>query len=431
MQNIIETILTQIAVLITTIKWFFLAALSGLSTGIAIVLFLYLLEYGTEKVTTLEYFYLLLPFALFISAYLITKFSPEAEGQGTEKVIESIRYNKGNIHFKVFPIKLIATLITLIFGGSAGKVGPSAQIGASFSSIISKLANFNEEDRKRFMLCGISAGFSGVLGTPLAGAFFASELIFVGKLSYKNFLPSLISAYFSFFVTSYFNIEFLFVSISFQDNLNFLTLLNMFIFGVFIGIIAIIFISMFKLSKNIFNSLKIYTPLKAFLGGIIIIIFVYIMNSKDFLGVGSEFVINNYQGVEAPMSSFLQKIFTTSVTLTSGGSGGIISPIIFIGSSAGNFWAQLTGGNIALYSAIGTSAFLAACINAPLASIVLTMELFGLRLGSTGAIAVIISYLVIGHLSIYQVDAVIKNKVYFADKKIHEKIFGLYKKNNK
>jgi len=116
------------------------------------------------------------------------------------------------------------------------------------------------------------------------------------------------------------------------------------------------------------------------------------------------------------------------MTLSSGGSGGIVSPILFIGASAGNLWAQIFNESITLYSAIGITAFLSACTNAPLAAIILTIELFGLHAGTYGAVAVIISYLVVGHLSIYQIEIVEKNKVYFADEKIQDSIYSFLEK---
>jgi H+/Cl- antiporter ClcA len=428
MNNFLKNFANQLIVIFTILKWFVLSAFSGGATGIAIVLFLTLLQKGETKLFEFQYYYFFLPIALFLSILIIRKFSPQSEGQGTEKVIEAIRKNNGKIDLKVFPIKLLATLMTILFGGSAGKVGPSAQLGASFSLLIAKFIKFNDEDRKRFLLCGISAGFAGVLGTPLAGAFFASELIYIGKLSYKNFLPSLISAYTSFLVTSHFGINFIFHPINNEIEFSFIFILKMFLFGFFIGFVAILFILIYKKLKKLFENLKIFPPLKGLIGGIIIVIFVLIFDGRRYLGIGDNVVMVSLLGEELPKMSFLKKIFTTSMTLSSGGSGGIVSPILFIGASAGNLWAQLFNESITLYSAIGITAFLSACTNAPLAAIILTIELFGLQAGTYGAVAVIISYLVVGHLSIYQIESVEKNKVYFADEKIQNSIYSFLEK---
>ncbi len=124
------------------------------------------------------YSFLLLPAALFLSALLVKYLAPDAEGHGTEKVIEAVHKESGKIKPAVVPVKLVATIVTLALGGSAGKEGPCAQIGAGLASIFADILRFDDHDRKKLVICGISAGFAAVFGTPIAGSIFGVEVLF-------------------------------------------------------------------------------------------------------------------------------------------------------------------------------------------------------------------------------------------------------------
>jgi H+/Cl- antiporter ClcA len=130
---------------------------------------------------------------MFLSVVIIDRFAPDAKGHGTEKVIEAIHKRAGRINPAVVPIKLIATIVTIACGGSAGKEGPCAQIGAGLSSIIATIFKFDDNDRRKLVICGISAGFAAVFGTPIAGAIFGVEVLFVGALLYDVLLPSFVA----------------------------------------------------------------------------------------------------------------------------------------------------------------------------------------------------------------------------------------------
>ena len=140
-----------------------------------------------------HFIFFLLPVGLFLSVVLTKYLAPDAEGHGTEKVIEAVHKHSGKINAAVVPVKIIATIITLASGGSAGKEGPCAQIGAGLSSIFADLFRFNESERKKLVICGISGGFAAVFGTPIAGAIFGVEVLFAGSILYDVLLPSFIS----------------------------------------------------------------------------------------------------------------------------------------------------------------------------------------------------------------------------------------------
>jgi len=178
---------------ISVVKWVALASGAGAVVGAATAVFLGLLHAATGAAGGFPYYWLLLPAALFASSLLTWYFARDARGHGTEKVIEAVHKRSGRIPLKVVPVKLLATIITLACGGSAGKEGPCAQIGAGLTSAISGLLRFNDRDRRKLVICGISAGFAAVFGTPIAGAIFGVEVLFVGAIMYEVLLPSFIA----------------------------------------------------------------------------------------------------------------------------------------------------------------------------------------------------------------------------------------------
>ena len=172
---------------ISIIKWVILATIAGAVVGIATTIFLKLLNLSTDFCRQWPYWFWLLPVALFVSTVLVKYLAPEAKGHGTEKVIEAIHKRAGKIPILVVPIKLLATIITLAFGGSAGKEGPCAQIGAGITSLFGDLLRFDDHDRKKLVICGISAGFAAVFGTPIAGSIFGLFNIYIYLLKFIEF----------------------------------------------------------------------------------------------------------------------------------------------------------------------------------------------------------------------------------------------------
>lgn len=410
----------QSLVTLTTAKWVILAAIAGVIVGVPTAVFLRLLDGGIGFVSELPFFYLFIPVGIVLSYLLVSRLAPDAKGHGTEQVIDAIHHRDGTIDLKVVPVKMFATLVTLILGGSAGKEGPSAQIGAGVASGFARLIHLNKLDKQRFVLCGISAGFSGVFGTPIAGAVFASEVLSIGRFRYNRLLPALIASFVSVFVTSSLGVRHLSFSVDHTIPAEVSMLFQMVIFGFAIGMLAILFIFILTRTEHIFERSRLPGSLKALIGGLILIAVVLLSGTTNYIGLGMELIDLALDGEPYRGIASLFKMLTTSVTLSAGGSGGILTPVFFIGTMAGNFWAQMFSLDIAVYSAIGMIAFLSATTNTPIAAAFMAVELFGLSTGSWAAVAAAVAYLIVGHLSVFPSQIIFQKKPFFVDLEVHD-----------
>jgi len=399
-----ETIL-----LVSVFKWFILATVIGSVIGLSTGFFLHLLRWTTELTNQNTYYFLLLPVALFISA-LVTKYlAPDAEGHGTEKVIEAVHRRSGKIKAAVVPVKVLTTVITLAIGGSAGKEGPCAQIGGGLSSVFADLLRFSDIDRKKLVICGISAGFSSVFGTPIAGAIFGIEVLFIGGIMYDVLLPSFIAGIMSFQISSALGITYFTHPIDFMPAFSELYFAKVLLSGIFLGLCSLVFIETLKYFKRLSDKIRLWAPLKGLIGGSALVLLAMTF-STQYLGLGLETIESALHGDYVPWLAFAFKILFTCITLTFGGSGGIVTPIFFVGATFGNVYAQLVGLSPSTFAAIGMVALLAGCANTPIAASILAVELFGPKVAPFAAVACVVSFLVTGHRSVYHSQVLAKTK---------------------
>ncbi|HUJ18360.1 MAG TPA: chloride channel protein [Nitrospirota bacterium] len=385
---------------ISILKWLFLAACIGIIVGISTTVFLKVLGFGISTTARYQYYYLLLPAALFVSALIVKVFAPDAEGHGTEKIIEAVHRHAGKMNLAVVPVKLVATVITIAFGGSAGKEGPAAQIGAALSSGFSRLLRFGDRDRKKMVICGISAGFATVFGTPIAGALFGVEVLFVGAVLYDVLLPSFVAGIVGYQVSTTLGLTYFHGPHCMLPAFSSFFFLKVCLAGLFFGLCSLILIEMLGLFHRLSRGLKIWMPYKGIIGGGVLVALSFLF-STHYLGLGLDTIKNVLEGREAPAGAFVLKMLFTAITLGFGGSGGIVTPIFFVGSTAGSVFGRVLGFDTSVFSAIGMVALLAGAANTPISASIMAIELFGPEVAPYAAVACIISYLMTGHRSVY------------------------------
>lgn len=384
------------------IKWTILAVMAGILVGAVTAFFLFLLEGSTGYVNGLAsgYRFVLLPLGFLVSMLLVSRLAPEAKGHGTEKVIEAIHRRSGKISLPVVPVKLIATVITLAVGGSAGKEGPCAQIGAGLTSGMATLFRFSDEDRRKLVVCGISAGFAAIFGTPVAGAIFGVEVLFIGQMFYDVLLPSLISGIVSYYTASELGVRYFTEVLYVVPDISghyFLWALGA---GIFFGLVALLHIEIIELCGAAFRRLRVRPFVKPLLGAFILIIASLLLGDR-YLGLGTDTIESVLAGRTVPPLAFVIKSVLTGITLSCGGSGGIVTPTFFVGTTAGATFSMLTGMDLVFCAALGQAAVLSGAANTPISATILAIELFGSRVAPLAALVCIVAFIVSGHRSVY------------------------------
>lgn len=395
---------------IHVVRWFFIATMVGLVVGGATTLFLMALDGSIDLAGQWPWSWLLLPAALMISTFLVQRFAPDAKGHGTEKVIEAVHRKSGRIRFAVVPIKALATIVTIAFGGAAGKEGPAAQIGAGLASKLADLFRFRAEDRKKIVMCGISAGFAVVFGTPIAGAIFGVEVLFVGAIVYDVLFPSFVAGIVAFATAHWLGLTYAHQFQQFVLDIDPVLMVEVILSGIFFGLLALLFIEAMSLAHKLADRIKLSPIWVAALGGVTLVLLAALFG-REYLGLGIEQANAMVRGEAAPpMAPFIKMIFT-SLTLNFGGSGGTLSPIFYIGATGGHLFASLFHLDVSLFSAIGMMALLAGTTNTPISASIMAVELFGPDIVPYAALASVVAYLMSGHRSIYpsQILAFIKS----------------------
>ena len=393
--------LTETSILfVSVVKWFALASVIGVLVGGSTALFLWCLRWSTDGISGVPYHYVFLPIALFLSALIVQYLAPDAKGHGTEKVIEAIHQRAGVIKPLVVPVKLLATVVTLASGGSAGKEGPCAQIGAGISSTLADLFRFDEIDRKKLVICGVSAGFSTVFGTPVAGALFGVEVLAIGQLQYAVLFPSFVAGIIGYQISTALGTTYFHHPINFVPSFSELLFFKVVVGGVAFGLISFLFIELLKFTEGLSDRLHWWTPLKGLLGGALLLVTLFLGDRYLGLGLTTVESMLNGKSVGTGYDPFV-KMAATAITLSFGGSGGIVTPIFFIGATSGSFLAWAFGLDPATGAALGMVGTLAGCANTPISACVMAIELFGATLSPYAAVTFIVSFLMVGHRSVY------------------------------
>jgi H+/Cl- antiporter ClcA len=402
--------LTEESVIFVSIfKWVLLSAIIGGMVGTATAIFLKLLHVALDTTHQFSYYYLLLPFALFLSAIIIRFISPDSEGHGTEKVIWAVHKRAGFLRLRVVPVKLFTTILTIAFGGSAGKEGPCAQIGAALASTFSNIFRFTPNERKKLVICGISAGFASVLGTPVAGAIFGVEVLFVGTLVYDILLPSFVAGMVSFEVSRRLGVEYDYLPMNLTETFNLPMFFKLIAAGIFFGLVAVLFIEMLKFFEKTAKGIPLWGPFKGIIGGALLIC-IGLFFSTDYLGMGLEQTYEAVRGGNILWYAFILKIIATCITLSFCGSGGILTPLFFVGATSGVMFANVFSLNPNLFAAFGFVALLAGAANTPLAACILAVEMFGPSIAPFATIVCVISFLMTGFRSLYPTQVLAASK---------------------
>ena len=389
--------------IVSGVKWLAIYLIVGGMVGSATAFFLQSLDYVTLLRTNHIWVVYFLPMAGLLIGLLYYYYG-DAANKGNNLLIETHQSLENGetpkpIPFKMAPLVFMSTLLTHVAGGSAGREGTAVQMGGAIADQFTGLFKLNAADRKTILIIGISSGFAAVFGTPLAGAIFALEILSIKKIKINQVFASFFVANIAHYSCLAWQVKHTVYSIPSIPAISLTTLAWAIIAGILFGLTALAFTSTGKLFENIFNKIK-FAPLRPFIGGIIIALFIVVFNSTKFIGLGiptiQDAFINN-----AGQFDFAIKLILTSFTLSAGFKGGEVTPLFFIGATLGNLLIWFIPLPMALLAGMGFVAVFSGATNCVFASIALGLELFGMKAGVYVGLASVAAYFTSGPNGIY------------------------------
>lgn len=336
--------------------------------------------------------------------------------KGTNLVLLAVRDNKiMGIHHAL--CIFVATVLTHLCGGSSGREGASLQIGAALGSFSGRKLKFGEDDKRIMTMCGMSAMFAAVFGTPVTAAIFAMEVVSVGIFYYSAIIPCVTSALTASYISSLFGNTHLQVSVN-VPKADLILYLKIALIGAICAGISVLFCQVIGKTHKLFKKIKNHA-LRAAAGGAIVVLLTLIVGDYTYNGTGGEMIVSAF--TKSPFfAAFLIKMVFTAITLGSGFKGGEIFPVFFIGSSFGSVFAPLLGLDCSVGAAVGMTAIFCGVTNCPIASMLLSIELFGG--GGIGMYALVcaVSYMLSGYGGLYSEQKILysKKRMKFINKKI-------------
>jgi H+/Cl- antiporter ClcA len=386
--------------LLTWVRWLVLGSLVGVASGGASALFLWLLGRATAFRELHERLVYALPVAGLAIGWLYERFG-RAVRAGNNLIIDTMHDAGPAIPRRMAPMVLLGTVLTHLFGGSAGREGTAVQMGASLADALAQRLKVEPALRKQLLIAGAAGGFGSVFGTPLAGAAFGLELGVVAGIELGGLGPALVASFVGDFTTRALGIQHTLYPPPQALSLTPSLLGKWLVFAVVVAGVTIAFIELLRFLKRHGERLVPRLPLRMCLGGMAVVLGWKLVGTSDYLGLGVPTIVRAFVDPGLPSAAFALKLLFTAVTLGAGFLGGEVTPLFFVGAALGNLLARLLGIPLELGAGVGMAAVFAAASNAPLALSLMAMELLGAAVSPHVVIVCVVAYVLTGTRSIY------------------------------
>lgn len=400
------------------LKWLALTVPVAAAIGSACALFLWSLELATQTRFDQPWLLFLLPLAGAVINVLYSRLGGNAEG-GANLLMDAIHGRRQGdsaivVPRRMAPLILLATIVTHLFGGSAGREGTALQMGGSIAATFGRVFRLSQTDVRTLLVAGIAAGFGGVFGTPLAGAVFAMEVLVLGRIKYDALIPCLTAALVADWTCRAWGINHLHDVVALSAPSPSVVAFDWLLMGkvalaaIAFGLASILFAELTHTINRVFKQRIKWHSLRPFIGGIVVIGLTAILGTREYLGLGVSSPDANAVTISsaflphgADSLSWFWKLLFTAVTLGSGFKGGEVTPLFFIGATLGNVLAGILHAPVDVFAALGFVAVFAGATNTPLACTLMGIELFGTEYAAYFAVACFLSYVCSGHSGVY------------------------------
>ena len=392
-------------------KWFIILLPVAALIGSACAFFLISLNKAVDCHWQNPWLLYLLPVAGIVIGWTYHKLGRASEG-GNNLIVEQIHEPGGGVPASMAPLILGGTLLTHLFGGSAGREGTAVQMGGSIASAFGRVFSISRDDTRVLLMAGVAAGFGAVFGTPVTGAVFAMEVVALGAMRYEALMPCLIASIVGDWSCSAWGVSHTAYTVKLSEvpHLNLMLALKVAVAAVVFGLASLLFAETAHGLHYLFKKAIPSPVFRPFVGGCLVIALVFLVDSRDYLMLGVTAqpdnlphvsILSSFQPNGAHTWSWLWKLIFTCVTISSGFKGGEVTPLFFIGAALGNTMAVVLGAPTDLFAALGFIAVFAGAANTPLACTIMGIELFKSEYAVYFALACFLSYLFSGHSGIY------------------------------
>lgn len=387
--------------------WIVLAILTGLIVGAYSTLFAWILGKATGYRSQYPWLLFLLPLGgiLIVAMYRAAKIMTD---RGTNLVINSI-HAKDEVPGVMAVLIFVSTIITHMFGGSAGREGAALQMGGSLGNVLARILKKNEEHTRILIMCGMSAAFAAVFGTPMAAAVFSMEVISVGIMHYSALVPCMFAS----LVASRFAATMGIAPEAFQirsiPDLTVINGLKMCLLAVCCAGLSIVFCMLLHMTGHLYRQYLKNPYIRVTVGGCIVIVLTLLVGNMDYNGAGNQLIERAIEGETIPVA-FLLKMLFTALTLGAGFKGGEIVPSFTIGATFGCLVGQLIGLSPSLCAAVAMAAVFCGVTNCPITTLLISFELFGFAGVPYFMIAISVSYLLSGYKGLYSDQIIVYSK---------------------
>jgi H+/Cl- antiporter ClcA len=394
-----ETMLNTTKGFLIILKWLLIGIVMGLIVGAISSAFSFCLSYVTEIRTEYPYIVYGLPIGGIVIVGLY-RLIPKEKDVGTDGIIEAIS-EKPQVSSMMAPLIFVSTVITHLFGGSAGREGAALQLGGSLGNTIGRIFRLDDKDRKIIITAGMSAAFSAMFGTPMAAAIFATEAAVVGTMYLASLLPCVMAAVVAGMFSASMGISPESFTISHIPNFGMITGGKIILLALLVGLLSTLFCMAMKYGKKYLNNFIKNPFIRIVAASVVFLLVTKLIGGDDYYGAGIQVIERAVVHEEAVPYAFIAKLLLTALIIGAGFRGGEIVPAFFIGATFGCVFGKIMGISPGLCAAMGMTAMFCGITNCPITSMLISFELFGFECVPYIVITAAVSFVASGYSGIY------------------------------
>ena len=391
----------------TSIRWVIFSIFSGIVVGSVGVVFFRMMALVTHLREVHTWLIFLLPIGglAIVGSY---KALHDEHDTGTNLVLSAIQ-SGDHLPFRMAPLIFLSTIITHLFGGSAGREGAALQLGGSLGNSIGRLLRLDEKDKNIMIMCGMSAAFSALFGTPMAAAIFSMEVVSVGIMHYSALVPCVVASLVAHGIAYESGIMPETFVISEIPAFGIKTAIIISGLAILCAFVSVLFCVILHGTEH-FCKRRFQNPfVRIFLGGCLIIILTLLVGDQRYNGAGMNVIERCFEGSVRP-EAFLMKMIFTAITIGTGYKGGEIVPSFFTGATFGCLFGEIIGFSPSLCTAIGMTGVFCGVTNCPITSLLISFELFGYDGMPYFLLSVAFSYMLSGYFGLYHSQKIMYSK---------------------